>query len=152
MWYALLAKIESEKPSREKSCGGFLFAGGGGPLPYKPKRPCSHPDCPKLTDGRFCEEHAKQEAQRYERYDRDPTVRKRYNRTWRRIHDRYITAHPLCERCKMDDRITPAEEVHHIKPLSRGGTNDPSNLMALCTSCHSQITAREGGRWKRGSG
>lgn len=69
------------------------------PLPFKPKRPCSHPGCPKLTDGRFCDEHAKQEARRYERYDRDPAARKRYNRTWKRIRDRYISVHPLCERC-----------------------------------------------------
>ena len=119
------------------------------PLPFKPKRPCSHPGCPKLTYGRFCDEHAKQEARRYERYDRDPAARKRYNRTWKRIRDRYISLHPLCERCEKQGRITPAEEVHHIKPLSCGGTNETSNLMSLCTSCHSEITAREGGRWKR---
>ena len=41
-------------------------------MPRKPKRPCSFPGCPKLTDGRFCEEHEKQENRRYEKYDRDP--------------------------------------------------------------------------------
>lgn len=64
----------------------------GDAMPHKPKRPCSHPGCPKLTDGRFCEEHAKEEAQRYERYQRDPAVKKRYGRTWKRIRDRFITA------------------------------------------------------------
>ena len=39
-------------------------------MPRKPKRPCSFPGCPKLTDGRFCEEHEKQENRRYEKYDR----------------------------------------------------------------------------------
>ncbi|MHB1126874.1 MAG: HNH endonuclease [Bacillota bacterium] len=118
-------------------------------MPYRPKRPCSHPGCPKLTGGRFCEEHAKQEARQYERYQRDPAVKKRYGRTWKRIRDRYIAAHPLCERCGKRGRITPAQEVHHVKPLSQGGTNEVFNLMALCTSCHSEITAREGGRWGR---
>lgn len=89
------------------------------------------------------------EAKRYERYQRDPAVKKRYGRAWKRIRDRYIAAHPLCEQCEKDGRLTPAEEVHHIKPLSQGGTNDYANLMALCTSCHSWITAREGGRWGR---
>ena len=28
-------------------------------MPRKPKRPCSYPGCPNLTDGRFCEEHSK---------------------------------------------------------------------------------------------
>lgn len=116
-------------------------------MPYRPKRPCSHPGCPKLTDGRFCEEHAKEEARRYERYDRDPVVKKRYNRSWKRIRDSYIALHPLCEQCERNGRITPAEEVHHILPLSQGGTHDFANLMALCTPCHSAITARTGGRW-----
>lgn len=118
-------------------------------MPRKPKRPCSYPGCPKLTDGRFCEKHSKQEARRYEKYDRDPVVKKRYGRAWKRIRDRYIKAYPFCEKCKKNGKLTPAEEVHHIKPLSRGGTNDEDNLMSLCTSCHSEITAREGGRWRR---
>lgn len=118
-------------------------------MPYKPKRPCSHPGCPKLTAGRFCEEHDKQETKRYEKYDRDPEMKKRYGRTWKRIRDRYITLHPLCERCQKQGKIVKADEVHHIKPLSQGGSHDFENLMSLCTSCHSEITAREGGRWSR---
>lgn len=70
---------------------------GGEKMPKRPKRPCSHPGCPNLTDGRFCTEHEKQEASRYEKYDRDPAVRRRYGRAWKRIRDRYIAAHPLCE-------------------------------------------------------
>ena len=26
-------------------------------MPYRPKKPCRHPGCAKLTDGRYCEEH-----------------------------------------------------------------------------------------------
>lgn len=118
-------------------------------MPRKPKRPCSYPGCPELTNGRFCPAHEKQEAQRYEKYQRDPVTRKRYGRTWKRIRDRYIAAHPLCEECRKTGKLIPAEEVHHIVPLSAGGTNDENNLMSLCTSCHSEITAREGGRWNR---
>jgi 5-methylcytosine-specific restriction endonuclease McrA len=29
-----------------------------------------------------------------------------------------------------------SSEVHHIIPLSRGGTSTMSNLIDLCTSCH----------------
>lgn len=116
-------------------------------MPKKPKRPCSYPGCPKLTDGRFCEKHQKQENQRYEKYIRDPESKKRYGRAWKRIRDRHITQFPLCEMCKKHGRLTPAEEVHHILPLSRGGTHEESNLMSLCKSCHSEITARDGDRW-----
>jgi len=118
-------------------------------LPYKPKRPCSYPGCPELTYGRFCEQHAKEESKRYEKYDRDPAIRKRYGRAWKRIRDRYISIHPLCEQCMKEGRITPAEEVHHVLPLSHGGTHSEDNLMALCKSCHSRITAEMGDRWNK---
>ena len=116
-------------------------------MPTKPKRPCSALGCPKLTHKRFCNAHAKKESQRYEHYDRDPAKRTRYGWSWRRIRGRQLATHPLCEQCRKIDKITPAREVHHIKPLSKGGSNDPDNLMSLCTSCHSTITARDGSRW-----
>lgn len=64
-------------------------------MPRKPKRPCSQPGCPELTHQRFCVAHAKEEARRYERYQRDPATRKRYGRAWRRIRDRFIKANPM---------------------------------------------------------
>ncbi len=118
-------------------------------MPKKPKRPCSYPGCPRLTDSRFCEEHQKTIDRQYEKYQRNPAVKKRYGRSWKRVRDRYIAAHPLCEKCVSLGRVTPAKEVHHIQPLSRGGSNDEENLMSLCTSCHSEITAKEGGRWRK---
>jgi len=112
-------------------------------MPYKPKRPCSYSGCPELTHGQFCEAHAKRDAREYEKYRREPETHKRYGRVWKRIRDRYIATHPLCEQCRRDGRLTPALEVHHIKPLSEGGTHDVNNLMALCSSCHSGITLGE---------
>lgn len=118
-------------------------------MPKKPKRPCSYPGCPALAEDRYCEPHQKEMDARYNRYERDPATRKRYGRTWKRVRDRYIKEHPLCEECRKYNRLTPAEEVHHIRPLSKGGTHAEENLMSLCTSCHSEITARMGGRWQR---
>ena len=116
-------------------------------MPRKPKRPCSYPGCPKLTDGRFCEEHEKLEAKRYEKYDRDPATKRRYGRAWKRIRDRYMHAHPLCEKCLEEGRLTEAEQVHHIKPLAEGGDHSENNLMSLCSSCHAKIHAERGDRW-----
>ena len=62
-------------------------------MPRKPKRPCSYPSCPNLTDGRFCQEHEKKEAKRYEKYDRDPNVKRRYGRAWKRIRDSLSLIH-----------------------------------------------------------
>ena len=116
-------------------------------MPRKPKRPCSYPGCPNLTDGRYCEEHERIMNRQYEKYGRNKASKKSYGRAWQKIRARYIAAHPLCEQCLKRSKITPAEEVHHIRPLSRGGTHEIKNLMSLCKACHSQITARDGDRW-----
>jgi len=116
-------------------------------MPRKPKRPCSHPGCPLLTETRFCAAHQKLESKRYEKYQRDPASRKRYNNAWRRIPAAYIAVHSLCARCEKAGRLTPAREVHHIVPIASGGTHADENLMSLCKSCHSEISAREGKRW-----
>ena len=113
-------------------------------MPYKPKKPCSHPGCPKLTDGRFCEEHAKEEAKRCNRYDRDPNSNKRYGRLWAKIRAAFLSTNPLCEMCKADGRYKPAELVHHRRKLTDGGTNDLANLQALCLECHSRLHAKKG--------
>ena len=130
------------------SLGGFSFARMEvTTMPKMPKRPCGFPGCPNLTDGRFCEEHAKQETRRYERYQRDPATKRRYGRAWQRIRDRYAAAHPFCEECYKRGVLTPTEEIHHIKPLAHGGTHAEDNLMALCKPCHSRITVEMGDRW-----
>lgn len=63
---------------------------------------------------------------------------------WLRLRRDILTAHPVCERCQAEDYITPASEVHHIRPVESGITLDdkrrlmfdPHNLMALCHDCH----------------
>ena len=119
-------------------------------MPYKPKRPCAYPGCGRLAEReQYCAEHQKVMDKQYNQYERDPASNKRYGRAWKRIRDRFIKAHPLCEECQKQGKLTPAEEVHHILPLSQGGTHAEDNLMSLCTPCHSAITARSGDRWHR---
>lgn len=45
----------------------------------------------------------------------------------------------FCSKCGATSHL----HVHHIKPLSKGGTNELSNLMLLCERCHSH---EHGGR------
>lgn len=115
-------------------------------MPNKPKKPCAYPGCPKLTDRKYCAAHAAYETveeRRYERYGRAPETAKRYGSNWRKVRAAYIAGHPLCEDCLVAGRTTPAEQVHHIRPLDKGGDNSFANLRALCKSCHSRYTMTE---------
>jgi 5-methylcytosine-specific restriction protein A len=117
-------------------------------VPYKPKKPCGHRGCPKLTRGRYCEEHAKLKAKQYNRFHRDPDSYKRYGGAWKKIRAAFLKANPLCELCRERGRFTPATLVHHKRKLTDGGTNDWSNLQALCDSCHSSLHAGNGDYFK----
>ncbi|AOZ73102.1 HNH endonuclease [Boudabousia tangfeifanii] len=121
-------------------------------MPRRPKTPCRWPGCPALTDARYCETHTKEADTNYRRYERDPEINKRYGSTWRKIRAQYVAKYPLCEQCEAEGRLTPVAEVHHIRPLSHGGTHDENNLMSLCKPCHSRQTALDGDRWRRRNG
>ena len=99
-----------------------------------------------MDGGQYCREHAKAERDRYNRYERAADVNKKYGRAWKRIRDRYTQAHPLCEMCLKEGRLTPVEEVHHILPISKGGDHRESNLMSLCQSCHTKLHHELGDR------
>ncbi len=118
-------------------------------MPRKPKKPCAFPGCPELVEGRYCEKHQKEMDRKYEKYGRDPEARKRYSGSWKKIRARYAHQHPLCEMCLKEGRAVKMEHVHHIIPLSEGGTHDEGNLMSVCMSCHSRIHAERGDRWHR---
>jgi 5-methylcytosine-specific restriction protein A len=118
-------------------------------MPSRPKRPCSHPNCPELTNGQYCPTHAKAEAKRYDKYDRDPEHNKRYGRAWKKIREAYLRSHPLCELCREGGRLVPATTVHHKQKLTEGGTHAHSNLQSMCESCHSRYHAEQGDRWRR---
>ena len=115
-------------------------------MPRKPKRPCSRQGCPNLCDGQYYEQHRIEERRKYDRYERSPDINKKYGHAWRRIRDRYAAAHPLCEMCLGEGRLTPVQEVHHILPVSQGGTHAMDNLMSLCQSCHTKIHHEIGDR------
>lgn len=60
--------------------------------------------------------------------------------TWHRTRAWVLDRnHGRCEaRCE-GVCTTKAEHVHHIVLRSRGGSDDPANLAAVCNSCHRHI-------------
>ena len=112
-------------------------------MPNKAKKPCAKRGCKELTTNRFCDAHAKEAMKTYNEKNRDKQSNKRYGRNWRKVRDAFIHANPLCAECWKEGRMTAADTVHHIKPLSEGGNNYWENLMSLCHSHHSRLHAKD---------
>ena len=61
------------------------------------------------------------------------------------LRRRILAGNPLCASCEAKGRVTAATEVDHIVPLSKGGSNDKSNLRPMCGDCHAAKTAADMG-------
>lgn len=63
---------------------------------------------------------------------------------WRELRRWKLSRNPLCEQCAENDKVTPAVEVHHVKPVEDGRSMaemsslayDLHNLRSLCHKCH----------------
>lgn len=63
---------------------------------------------------------------------------------WKRLRNTFISLHPICQCCLEHNRVTPADEVHHKIPWSRGESEteqwelflNEKNLMSVCRTCH----------------
>ena len=109
-------------------------------MPMKPKKPCRHPGCPKLTDGLYCEEH-----EALHRGDRASSSKRGYNRQWQKARARYLKAHPLCVQCLKEGHAVTATVVDHIRP-HRGDPVlfwDEKNWQSLCKPRHDKKTWNE---------
>lgn len=92
--------------------------------------------------------------------NRPPEYIKLINSTrWRKLRNSYLVKQPLCERCVGRGKTEPATLVHHIDPLEYYLDNpemmerlcyDPSNLMALCDTCHGIVHSEISSRSKEG--
>ena len=121
-------------------------------MPHKPKKPCSYPGCPKLTDGQYCAEHKKLMDKQYDMYVRSrPAYEFYHSHAWKKKRADFLIEHPFCEECRRQGRLTKATLVDHIIPIGMGGpTFDDENLQALCASCHGKKSIIEGSRFGKG--
>ena len=73
-------------------------------------------------------------------------------RAWRRLRDAVLRRdNGLCQPCyhATPQRLTLAQEVHHVVAKAHGGTDDPGNLIAICAVCHERETLAQLGRSPR---
>lgn len=87
----------------------------------------------------------KKKSQKIENNFYDIERQKIYNsERWRRLRAWKFACNPLCEMCLKENKIVPAEDIHHI--VSFMSTDDRvqrnflaynyDNLMSLCKQCH----------------
>lgn len=76
---------------------------------------------------------------------RQSACKRGYDARWRKVRAAYLMSHPVCVACKR----AAACHVDHIIARERGGTDDESNLQALCHSCHSRKTCKVDGGFGR---
>ena len=68
-----------------------------------------------------------------------------YGAAWRKLREQVMRRDAgLCQPCK--PQLTLATEVDHILPKAKGGTDDISNLQAICSECHRFKTDRDNGK------
>ena len=97
--------------------------------------------CGVFSPERYCDEH--KPAPR-------PSFRARgYGATYDRNRRRLFAGKPTCQ---VKGCTTAAKIAHHIVPKTEGGTDDLSNLMAVCQRHHNALTAAESGPRLRRAG
>lgn len=60
-----------------------------------------------------------------------------YGAAWRKLRDSIMKRDCyLCQVCAAKGRVTSANQVDHITPKAKQGTDDPENLQSICDPCH----------------
>lgn len=118
-------------------------------MPNRPLKPCGRWPCPNLTTGAYCDDHPRPDQGRG---GRPSAASKGYGYRWRKYRDRFLA--------RDENRFCAtgcgnlATDVDHIQAVT--GPDDPlfwdeANHQALCHSCHSRKTVRDG-RWGKKEG
>ena len=102
---------------------------------------CLETGCPELVPRGRCARHAHLNPPRW---GEDPRSRheRGYGSAWEKLRRRVIAEERICRHCGTAEQLT----VDHIRPKSRGGSDDRSNLRVLCGRCHCLKTRREAKR------
>ena len=112
-------------------------------MPRMGLRQCAVNGCPNLVEEAgdiYCKIHKPVEERKYNKIFRGYNANERYDSRWRKIRNKYIKEHLLCEECEKENHITIATIVHHKNPIENGGEKyDVKNLMSVCGSCHKKI-------------
>ena len=115
-------------------------------MPRRAARACTRPGCAGLVRDGVCSACGPLRRQSDAEHDkrRGTSAQRGYGGRWQRLRRMFLRANPLCAECANHGTTTAATDVHHMVARRDGGSDEWSNLQALCHSCHSKITAGGG--------
>lgn len=115
-----------------------------------PKTPCRAYACPNLVsraDKGFCDKHASHRHGWQKQQQGKTTTERGYGQAWRKLRQQVMERDGyLCQVCKRQGRLTEAQAVDHIINKAQGGTDELTNLQAICHTCHKAKTQAESHR------
>lgn len=113
-------------------------------MPQRVGSACRRPGCPGIVREGVCSACGPLRRAGQQQHDeqRGTAAQRGYGGRWQRVRAMYLRSHPLCVACERMGRATPATDVDHIVARRAGGSDEESNLQALCHACHSAKTGR----------
>ncbi|KWN77398.1 HNH endonuclease [Burkholderia stagnalis] len=114
-------------------------------MPKKAPTPCRHLGCGRLLDEPgYCEEHARESIGWQSDRERGNRHQRGYGTRWDKLRKTILKRdNGMCQPCKRAGRLRAASMVDHKVNKASGGTDDESNLEAICRACHQLKTGRE---------
>jgi 5-methylcytosine-specific restriction endonuclease McrA len=106
---------------------------------------CNYPGCTTLIamTERYCGEHKRENSTPFQNAVRTNAALYNTDR-WKKLRSKIVKEHPYCSRCGISKKESRLEVHHIIAP--RGSEElffDEDNLVPVCESCHSVLTAQE---------
>ena len=82
------------------------------------------------------------------RAGKETSAQRGYGYKWQKARAAWIEAHPLCEYCKREGRVTAGSVVDHITPHQGNMTLfwARTNWQTLCGPCHNVVKKAEESR------
>ncbi|WP_414446845.1 HNH endonuclease [Burkholderia sp. 22PA0099] len=114
-------------------------------MPKKPPTPCRHHGCNQLLDEPgYCDAHQRESVGWLDDRQRGNRHQRGYGTRWDKLRKTILARDfGMCQPCKRAGRLRPASMVDHIVNKAQGGTDNPSNLEAICRPCHKLKTGGE---------
>lgn len=94
----------------------------------------------RLSPLRMISKHLKKHKQQ----DQEWTERYGGTKNWQLLREAILKRDGYkCVICKTDKQL----RVHHLIPLSKGGKNEPQNLITVCSNCHKYLHPNNPNIW-----